>query len=132
MARRSKKASFSGRRGILNSLTANPRLPARLSVRSTNQLLLDNARLFGHDNRAYNPLPKNLRPARLVSGRNTFQVVSKTKPLARLQYQFALPKQTVVCVRRKTRKEVLHARKKTGRGVRRRNPRRNQWSNIHC
>lgn len=46
--------------------------------------------------------------------------------------QFVAPKRVVVCVKRKTRKEVLHAFNKTGRGVRRRNPRRTIYSAFSC
>lgn len=45
---------------------------------------------------------------------------------------FAVPKKVLVCVRRKQRKEVLHALGKAGgRGITRRR-RRNDWSNVDC
>lgn len=49
---------------------------------------------------------------------------------------FALPWQVVVCVRRKRRREVLHAFRIAGaRGAMRRlfrKPRRNEWSEVRC
>lgn len=46
---------------------------------------------------------------------------------------FGVPKQTLICVRRSQRREVLHALKKTGgRGGRQRRPRRSLFSSISC
>lgn len=46
---------------------------------------------------------------------------------------FDAPVSVLVCVRRKRRKEVLFAKRKTGRGgARQRRPRRNWFSKIHC
>lgn len=47
------------------------------------------------------------------------------------QVQFAAPEKTIVCVRRKARKEVLHALKKTGRGGNK-PPKRNWLSDVKC
>lgn len=44
---------------------------------------------------------------------------------------FAVPERVAVCVRRKQRKEVLHALRKTGSGVSRVR-RRNIWSDVDC
>lgn len=48
------------------------------------------------------------------------------------QVGFSKPKDVAVCVRRKTRKQVLFALKKTraGAGAKKRN--RNRWSNVKC
>lgn len=46
--------------------------------------------------------------------------------------QYAHSFNVVNCVRRKTRRQVLHAKRKTGRGVRRRKPRRTWRSAIWC
>lgn len=43
--------------------------------------------------------------------------------------QFDVPKRTIICLRRKRRKEVLFALNQTGGGARRR---RNQWSDVSC
>lgn len=46
---------------------------------------------------------------------------------------FKAPRQVAICVRRKQRREVLHAVGKTGRGSRfHRAPRRNIYSEIRC
>lgn len=45
------------------------------------------------------------------------------------QLAFAVPGKTIVCVRRKRRREVLFAKRKAHGAGRRR---RNQWSNIAC
>lgn len=86
------------------------------------------------DRRTHHPLGTN-RPARLVSGHPTKpHVVKPSKFKRQLPFglRFAAPQQTVICVRRKTRKEVLHALNKTGRGKPRRRPRRNWYSKIGC
>lgn len=46
--------------------------------------------------------------------------------------QFRAPNQVIVCVRRKTRREVLHALNLTGRGSGGGRRRRNVWSSIGC
>lgn len=47
--------------------------------------------------------------------------------------QFAAPKRTIICLKRKIRKEVLHALQRTGRGHgSRRRPKRNAYSQISC
>lgn len=72
------------------------------------------------------------RASRSVSKRGSKwgpKIASQTK--AKLIFQ--QPDRTLVCVRRHTRKEVLHALKKTGRGgSRRRKPRRSWTSEIGC
>lgn len=45
------------------------------------------------------------------------------------RFRFADPRKVAVCVRRKQRREVLFALRKTGAGGRKR---RNQWSNVKC
>lgn len=45
---------------------------------------------------------------------------------------FSAPESVSVCVRRKRRKEVLHALKKAGRGGPQRKRRRSQWSHVSC
>lgn len=58
-----------------------------------------------------------------------------TRRKNRVPYQiaFTAPRETIQCVRRQRRKEVLHAHKKTGKGKgRQRKPRWSRWSNIKC
>lgn len=45
---------------------------------------------------------------------------------------FERPKQVAVCIRRKQRREVIHALGKAGAGVRRRRPRRSEYSDVRC
>jgi len=45
---------------------------------------------------------------------------------------FAVPKQVAPCIRRKQRREVMFAYKRTGKGSRAFHRKRNQWSNIKC
>lgn len=46
--------------------------------------------------------------------------------------QFRAPRGVLICVRRKIRKQVLHALRKTGKGSGRRPRRRNAWSGVKC
>lgn len=64
-----------------------------------------------------------------VKARKSIRNILNTVPH---RLQFAQPMKTVVCLRRKMRQEVLHALGKTGRGARRRKPRRNWMSSISC
>lgn len=45
---------------------------------------------------------------------------------------FAKPTGVAVCVRRKTRREVLFAKNRTGKGARAFRRRRNHWSDVRC
>lgn len=72
-----------------------------------------------HPDRFIGPPPSNVRQARRLVQSDRYKV------------RFARPDLVGVCLRRKTRKEVLFALGKTGRGSGR--PRRfNQWSKIKC
>lgn len=81
--------------------------------------------------------PTRPRPARVIA---LAKQVSKPKALVRNQVRVAFPSarlgfvepaRTLICVRRKIRKAVLHA---TGRAGRRgqRKPRRNEHSEVKC
>jgi len=89
------------------------------------------------DNRAFHPLSE-ARPHYTVSGAATdgFRISSPSKKFKRqlpFGLSFAAPKQTLVCVRRSQRKEILHALRKTGRGSgRRKPPKRNALSSLRC
>jgi len=52
---------------------------------------------------------------------------------SRVPYQIAFqaPAQTLVCVRRRTRQQVLHAKRKTGKGGQRKS-RWRKWSTVRC
>lgn len=45
---------------------------------------------------------------------------------------FEVPKRTVVCVRRKVRREVMFAKRRTGKGSSRSYRHRSQWSDVRC
>lgn len=75
-------------------------------------------------------------PNRIVRGAFSFRrpdsrLVDRSRSFrAKTVLGFAVPKRVAVCVRRKTRREVLLAK---GRGGgRNRRPRRNEWSNVSC
>lgn len=78
-------------------------------------------------------------PARLFSGQPAKFSVSpaprskgkKLSSFGHAQISFSAPSQTIVCVRRSRRKEVLHALKKTGKRGQRR-PRRTAWRDYKC
>lgn len=85
------------------------------------------------DGRQFHP-EFDSRPALTIGGSPT-RTVARGKP-ARLfnvshRLGFDQPVHVVRCVRRKQRREVLFAKRRTrkGSGARRH---RNQWSNVHC
>lgn len=89
------------------------------------------------DRRTFYPTAPALRPALSFSRKSHARVVAKQNPRFNQPSQtkailaFAEPKKVLVCVRRKRRKEVLHAKGVAGRrGLRR--PHRNNWSGIRC
>lgn len=89
------------------------------------------------DRRTHHPLGF-FRPARQWSGHPVQpNVVSKNsvgKQAKRFPVgiRFADPRRTLICVRRKQRKEVLFAKRKTGKGARARHRRRNYFSEVSC
>lgn len=88
------------------------------------------------DRRSYDFEPAT-RPARLFSGSVASMVATpkiikgKIRNPASVPYQiaFAAPRETLICVRRKMRREVLHALRRKGKGGR---GRRGKWSNVKC
>lgn len=46
--------------------------------------------------------------------------------------KFNVPKEVALCVRRKQRRQVLFALRRTGKGARKFYRRRNEWSNVRC
>lgn len=89
------------------------------------------------DRRLYHPLD-DFRPARKTSGHPVEPVTVKKTPLNKSRaflahgLSFHAPNRVVICVRRKQRKEVLHALKKVGRGKGHGRKRRNWYSKIGC
>lgn len=76
-------------------------------------------------------------PARLFSGSVASVGVEQVRPRkgskSRVPFQiaFTAPGDTIVCVRRARRKEVLHAKRKTGKRGQRK-PRRSRFRDIKC
>lgn len=79
------------------------------------------------DRRTFHP-EGEARSARSLSGAANHRLMA---PLHHASFQigFEKPKQVLVCVRRKTRREVLFAKKKGNGGARKR---RNYYSGIKC
>lgn len=85
------------------------------------------------DLRRYNPMPA--APARSVMATPMGLALPQSAPGRQPKrllstVAFASPANTVICVRRKVRKEVILAKGKGG--GRHRKPTRNQWSDISC
>lgn len=96
-----------------------PRLPHRLSV-------------YG-DRREFHPL-RLFRSPSVVGSRSARRlVVDKDRPFKFGDVlKFAVPRRVLICIRRKERREVLHAKRFTGRGSGGGAKRRNMWSMIKC
>lgn len=83
------------------------------------------------DNRRYNPeRNRRLRRFALLNARRISPAVTYSS-WASMVPRFELPKQVVVCVRRKTRREVLFARGGAGRRKMRK-PHLSPDSNVQC
>lgn len=88
------------------------------------------------DRRLYEPVddyPRALfhRSARLVVGDNVNRKRA-SRALVPSRVKFNVPQEVALCVRRKQRREVLFAKRRTGKGSRARRRRRTYWSNISC
>ena len=129
--RRRRSKRIQGGRDLFTPIANRPRLPRRNPlIRDLSQVLLDIARLSGQDRRRFNPT-KKFMPAQSVSGMTAPRKIQKYKPLAYAKEHFVDPRRVTVCVRRKQRKEVLHAIGKSGRNGGR-SYRRSQHSNFSC
>lgn len=107
------------------------------------------------DRRSFDPL-SYVRPARGINNRAASTVVEvsphvisdsvragnlpgaarsvgsqRARSFSRGVFRFAIPNKVAVCVRRKRRREVLHALKRTRKGAGARK-RRNYWSDVSC
>lgn len=85
------------------------------------------------DRRTWHP-QADKRPARSITRSQHKLVIPKSsgsRPLPK-RVQFDAPKQVLICIRRKRRKEVLFAKKKTGKGSRARRHRHNYFSEVIC
>lgn len=88
--------------------------------------MVDSAMSFGHPSRVVFKPHKRVAPKTKsnVSGRGRLKKLISS-------FSFHVPKKTLICVRRKQRKQVLHALRKSGKGGQRK-PRRNTYSSIRC
>lgn len=88
------------------------------------------------DRRRWHP-ERKLAPAGTFSRRDQRRIVEKSRsnpyndPFPSWRIGFEVPKKVAVCVRRKTRREVIHALGKTGAGARARR-RKNQFTDVRC
>lgn len=125
MAKGKSRQKGSGTRDPMESLT----LGLRSQTAMTGLTMLDDLRAFDFE--------PDTRPARLLSGVTASvgatHAPKKNQAPSKVPYQiaFSAPAETLVCIRRKRRKEVLFAKRKTGRGGQRR-ARWSKWSNTKC
>lgn len=126
-----------GRNGLRDTYyIANPRLHVpRITtprpIRLTPLQLVEDRRTWHPDGRIHRPIRMTTtqRP-RLKPVAFSAPKFKNTLPT---KIGFDVPRKVAICVRRKQRKEVLHALKKTGRsGGGRKKARRNIHSDIHC
>lgn len=99
--------------------------------------------LMLEDRRRFEPVddyPRALfhRSARLVVSPNVNKSKSRAAGRSILSsglpahIKFNVPREVALCVRRKQRREVLFAKRRTGKGARAVRRRRNFWSNVRC
>lgn len=128
------KSHKNGTREPSDSLTLRVALPGVKSPASRNLLSqVEDFRKFDFE--------PATRPARLFSGAPAKFSVSATpikksrapgrQAKQRVQMAFTAPRETIVCIRRSTRKEVLFAKKKTGKRGQRK-ARWSAWSRYKC
>lgn len=80
--------------------------------------------------------PGVLRPAATFSRRDQRRLVERSRnsfeTFPSLHLGFAQPKKVAICVRRKTRREVIHALRKAGAGAAQKRRKRNEYSDVRC
>lgn len=125
-----KKSKSSGERVHIRN--ANQRLSrAALRFRPFNLLAVE-------DGRIYSPEPSLIRPALNLAGRPSRISLSAVESKQRQKQTksrltFVSPFETVLCLRRGVRREVLFARAGFGRKIKKiRRRRRNKYSSISC
>lgn len=91
------------------------------------------------DRRAYNPARDYRRAISLgrvftatVGLKHPSRGVARPGMLARDTFRFNVPRKVLICIRRKQRREVLHAAKRVGRGSGGGARRRNHYSEVSC
>lgn len=123
------KSRSSNRGGRALSTPYIPSAKLRLPVLSPLPSMVSPQSLLDlDDRRLYQPDRSTRLPA--ASRRSAARVVADPHAIHRLQ--FADPQRVVICARRKIRKEVLHALKRTRKGAGAKHRRKNFWSAIKC
>lgn len=128
-----------GRGSSSDAHVSTPSLTPRVAQSFVNLTPLSTYLSMIEDRRTWHP-DGPTRAARSIPGGSPSQVVIKKAPAkfkrpysyVPTDTRFAVPEKTIVCIRRQRRKEVLFAKKKTGRGRGRKNPKRSYWSAISC
>lgn len=122
MARKNRSKNTPGTRDALPSLT--------LGLRSRPSLMeLEDLRTFDFEPATRPPRRTDGGYASVVA--STPQTNKKAPSKVPYQISFSAPAETLVCVRRSRRKEVLFAKKKTGRRGQKK-ARWSKWSTIKC
>lgn len=129
MSRRSDRSSFRDERDT--SAISNRRLLLPLLDLSTIVPPSDLLRSI-EDRRTFYP-ERALRPASLFSQpRHRLQVSPGSNFKLPVGVSFEDPRRVLICVRRKQRREVLHALKRTGRGAGKRRHRKGPYTDVRC
>lgn len=98
---------------------------------------LPDLRLF-EDRRSF--YPEAVRPARGLFSWSSDVIVAENKNRSQrradmnlpFRLAFRVPRDTFICVRRKQRREVLFARRRTGKGARASVRHRSDYSDVRC
>lgn len=102
------------------------------SVRSLSVLDIEDRRTFTFDaDRPFSSSRRRQSPIKLKNASNKARRVPGYY-MQRDVFAFKHPPSVAVCIRRKQRKQVLHALRKTGRGSGRSSRRWMRTSSIHC
>lgn len=132
MARRSRNRTERDVSPIATTVL-RPTLYSRVHDPVAHILGLRDARFFSFDS-PFDDVSSPRRDQRfVVEGRNVNsdkRNVQRSSPFSNY-FKFAVPEKVTVCVRRKQRREVLFAKRKTGKGAKARR-RRNYYTAIHC
>lgn len=131
-----KKSKPTGRDLFIPSPIARaPALP-RFPVSPVNLALFEDRRSF-HPLGPYRPafsLPRSAAVVRVPQAPRTRKSVdgAKARTHSPQTLVFSAPDRVLICVRRKRRKQVLHAKGVAGSKKRMHKPKRNYWSSISC
>lgn len=131
MARKSNSKSRIGRVVFTPSVQRyRPVAMPRSTVSLLSPLQAYEDRRFFHPDRAMRPVVSFVRSASRVVAKQRVKFVQPSQTKAILA--FDEPRRVIVCLRRRIRREVLHASGFAGSGRPMRKPRRNALSSISC